>query len=353
MNSLPNKQYDLRKLNCPGIISKDSIHLKPQKENKVQETPILTFHKKTCSQKLPTQIRPNKSNFETKKSPFSAEKLKSTKSINRKIRKSKSRNCISKKKENWTDEEDTVLLSLVRKYGPKNWTEIATHFNHRLGKQCRERWFNHLSPDVKKSKWTEQEDLILLHAYIEFGSRWSVISTFLAGRTDNSVKNHYNSTIKRKLKNNELDFTVSPIKFDICQIDNRVLPLPESTTTDLQTVLREMPCINLPEIGVLEVDALDQNRDSPVCRSVSAEYQIIAKEDKQVPETAVSALKIRFPLINPNLLENWEGPSLLNELLQKSESKCRENMSPKLVSFGDLLESLRNVTVDLLSFKEF
>lgn len=353
MNSLPNKQYDLRRFNCPGPIPKDSLHLKPQKENKVHPNPTLSSHKKTSLHKSPAQIRPSQSHFETRKSPFSAEKLKSTKSNNRKIRKSKSHNCISKKKENWTDEEDTVLLSLVRKYGPKNWTEIATHFNHRLGKQCRERWYNHLSPDVKKSKWTEQEDLILLHAYIEFGSRWSVISTFLPGRTDNSVKNHYNSTIKRRLKNNELDFTVSPIKFNVSQNDTCLIPLDQPPTPDHQTVFREITSIDKLDINIQETDLLDQFQDSPVCRSVSIEYQIIAKEDKQVPETAISALKIRLPLINPNLLGGWEGPSLLNDLLQKSESKCREELSPKLLSFGDLLESLRNVTVDLLSFKEF
>lgn len=344
MNALPNKQYDLRRLTPPDHSSKDPPPIQPQKENKAHALPTNSSQKKTSPRKSPAQITTSQQHFEPKNTVFSAEKPKSAKTGHRKIKKSKSRNWISKKKENWTDDEDTILLSLVKKYGPKNWTEIATHFNHRLGKQCRERWYNHLSPDVKKSKWTQQEDLILLHAYIEFGSRWSVISNFLPGRTDNAIKNHYNSTIKRKLKNNELDFSVSPIKFDL-SVDIPLLP-EDNLSNDKSPV-------NKLDIQLAEKDSFDDYSESPDCHSLSVDYQMVPKEEKQVPETAISALKIRLPLINPNLLGGWEGPTLLNDLFQKSGSKCREDTSPKVLSFGDLLESLRNVTVDLLSFKEF
>lgn len=64
----------------------------------------------------------------------------------------------------WTKEEDDKLKSLVQVYGPKNWSLIAKHFEGRIGKQCRERWHNHLNPDIKKEKWSEEEDSTLIHA---------------------------------------------------------------------------------------------------------------------------------------------------------------------------------------------
>jgi hypothetical protein len=102
-------------------------------------------------------------------------------------------------KGSWTREEDEAIIEFVKREGTKNWAQLAARLSGRVGKQCRERWRNHLDPEVNREAWTEQEDQILIELHDRIGNQWVKIAESLPGRSDNAIKNRWNSTLKKRL----------------------------------------------------------------------------------------------------------------------------------------------------------
>ncbi|PWN50684.1 hypothetical protein IE53DRAFT_304284, partial [Violaceomyces palustris] len=98
----------------------------------------------------------------------------------------------------WSADEDRRLLRLVREIGAERWVTIAERMGTRTGKQCRERWHNHIDPTINKEPFSPAEDALIIAMYERMGSRWAEMSKQLKGRPDNAIKNHYNTTLHRR-----------------------------------------------------------------------------------------------------------------------------------------------------------
>lgn len=143
-------------------------------------------------------------------------------------------------KGSWTKEEDQEIINFVARCGTKNWTKLAARLPGRIGKQCRERWRNHLNPMNNNSAWTPEEDKQLLLLHERFGNQWVKISNCMPGRTDNSIKNRWNSTLKKTSAQNQsspdkeqtrptLTLTI-PIESDMLwRLSDNLMPLSSPT----------------------------------------------------------------------------------------------------------------------------
>jgi hypothetical protein len=103
-------------------------------------------------------------------------------------------------KGSWTREEDETIVQFVKSEGTKKWAQLASLLPGRVGKQCRERWRNHLDPDVNRESWTDHEDAILIELHEKMGNQWVKMTESLPGRSDNAIKNRWNSTLKKRLE---------------------------------------------------------------------------------------------------------------------------------------------------------
>ncbi|KAG5228688.1 transcription factor MYB [Salix suchowensis] len=104
------------------------------------------------------------------------------------------------KKGPWTPEEDEKLIDYIKRNGHENWKALPKLAGlNRCGKSCRLRWTNYLRPDIKRGKFSEEEERVIVNLHSVLGNKWSRIANHLPGRTDNEIKNFWNTHIRKKL----------------------------------------------------------------------------------------------------------------------------------------------------------
>ncbi|CAK7330789.1 unnamed protein product [Dovyalis caffra] len=123
----------------------------------------------------------------------------------------------------WSPEEDEKLIKYMLTNGQGCWSDIARNADlQRCGKSCRLRWINYLRPDLKRGAFSPQEEELIIHLHSILGNRWSQIAARLPGRTDNEIKNFWNSTLKKRLKINNTS-TSSPNDSDSSEHRDHVI----------------------------------------------------------------------------------------------------------------------------------
>ncbi|KAJ4841045.1 hypothetical protein Tsubulata_009384 [Turnera subulata] len=106
----------------------------------------------------------------------------------------------------WTPEEDQRLLTYIQKHGHGSWGSLPQKAGlKRCGKSCRLRWINYLRPDIKRGKFSRHEDQSIIQLHALLGNRWSAIAAYLPKRTDNEIKNYWNTQLKKRLEEMGID----------------------------------------------------------------------------------------------------------------------------------------------------
>ncbi|KAL8141757.1 hypothetical protein V2J09_014789 [Rumex salicifolius] len=137
------------------------------------------------------------------------------------------------KKGPWTQEEDEKLISYIQKHGHGSWTSLPKQAGlNRCGKSCRLRWTNYLRPDIKRGRFSEEEEQMIIKLHSVLGNKWSRIAGHLAGRTDNEVKNYWNTHLRKKLLQMGIDPITHKPRTDLNLLSNlsQLLSLPMNST---------------------------------------------------------------------------------------------------------------------------
>ncbi|XP_047052365.1 transcription factor MYB60-like [Lolium rigidum] len=178
------------------------------------------------------------------------------------------------KKGPWTPEEDIILVSYIQEHGPGNWRSVPINTGlMRCSKSCRLRWTNYLRPGIRRGNFTPHEEGIIVHLQSLLGNRWAAIASYLPQRTDNDIKNYWNTHLKKKLKKQQaIGAIFAP-------------PPPSSSSAE--------PAANLSATGHLDQHHLYHHHDPMAAFSSNDRYNGGARGAYSNPEVTQTTITMR------------------------------------------------------------
>ncbi|KAI4384996.1 hypothetical protein MLD38_003073 [Melastoma candidum] len=153
------------------------------------------------------------------------------------------------KKGPWTLEEDNKLVTYIQTHGPGNWRTLPKNAGlERCGKSCRLRWTNYLRPDIKRGRFSFEEEEAIIQLHSVLGNKWSAIAARLPGRTDNEIKNYWNTHIRKRLLRNGIDPVTHTPRLDLMDLSSFLgSSLCNPSLLNLTNLLRTQVLLN-PEL---------------------------------------------------------------------------------------------------------
>ncbi|CAN4083928.1 unnamed protein product [Withania somnifera] len=193
------------------------------------------------------------------------------------------------KKGPWTPEEDQKLIDYIKEYGYGNWRTLPKNAGlQRCGKSCRLRWTNYLRPDIKRGRFSfeEEETIIQLHSIL--GNKWSAIATRLPGRTDNEIKNYWNTHIRKRLLRMGIDPVTHSPRLDLLDLSSILNPSFYNNSSHHQVNLSRLlghvqPLVN-PEVLRLATSLLSSQRQNTNNFMIPSNLQDNQVSQNQLPQ---------------------------------------------------------------------
>ncbi|MBA0861789.1 hypothetical protein Goshw_000810 [Gossypium schwendimanii] len=214
----------------------------------------------------------------------------------------------------WTAEEDKLLTAYIQKHGYGSWGSLPHKAGlERCGKSCRLRWINYLRPDIKRGKFSleEEQTIIQLHAFL--GNRWSAIAAHLPKRTDNEIKNHWNTHLKKRLIKMGIDpMTHKPSTSPSPKNGSNLSHMTQWESARLQAearLVRESKQV-VPNLTTCPTRRSQLTRSSPRCLDVLKAWQGIVAGmfvfSTQDPRSLTTST-LRLPSAEWGEAEEWRG----------------------------------------------
>lgn len=230
----------------------------------------------------------------------------------------------------WTKEEDMKLIELVKQFGPEKWSNISSYLPGRLGKQCRERWYNHLNPEVRKTGWSKEEEWVLFLLHRKYGNSWSNFSEKIPGRTDNTIKNHWNSIMKKNIvgiTNQYQEMIKGKSKEEIEEIEQSIMNkcsevMNKDYSEYCKEKMKEFPMMKLSKHSKKQKEKEKENENTTTNNNISKNNS----SKKNLLDIAINTIEIKTPTKNKKkIFENIK----ISKRTSKSKSKNKNKYKKK------------------------
>nr|XP_043637087.1 transcription repressor MYB6-like [Erigeron canadensis] len=188
----------------------------------------------------------------------------------------------------WTSEEDTILANYIQAHGEGSWRSLPKNAGLlRCGKSCRLRWINYLRADVRRGNISKEEELLIANLHASLGNRWSLIAAQLPGRTDNEIKNYWNSHLSRKIYPSRRPSSNTPVITIIQPTVKRRKGRTSRSTMKINKTYRT---------------SINNNNNNNVNNNIKVAVPSSCNYDQQVTKQKTNLVEHKTPLVDKNKL---------------------------------------------------